>query len=63
MVENILRSPELKNWLLNFSSKMRDIGYYESVEAVFTTKLPKERSEGFPHFEEGNIDAKKYVDK
>lgn len=57
MVDNYLRSPELRNWLLTFAGKLLDIRYSEGVGAVFEAKLKEEKPESFPDFEEGNIDA------
>lgn len=44
MVRNSLCSPELKNWLLAFTTKCTDIGYTEGVTAVFTANQQKEKN-------------------
>lgn len=63
MMDNCLQRPKLRNWLLTFVGKLLDIGYSESVGAVFAIKLKEGKPKCFPDYEVGNIDAEEYVDE
>lgn len=61
--KNALSSPELKDWLLNFTVTYMDIGYTEGEIAVFDAKLPQEKTQDFPFYEEGNMDRETFIDR
>lgn len=58
-----LCSPELKEWLLSFTTKCTDIRYTEGVTTIFTANRQKEKESKFLFYGEGDTYGPKFIDR